>query len=92
MGGRYKLVVGAKQVLLLFHICAPFLVAGTLMSGCGCLLLPRSLATAGLPETISMLAAGSGGLLLGVWLYRQARHLLRNMHAQLCARTGIEDR
>jgi len=80
---RYRFVLGAVRVLLLFHVCLCLFIAGTqiiLLGGCGSI-------ASGRPD-LGMFAysAGIATLILGGLLYKGARANLASMHHQLVGR------
>ena len=86
---RYRFVVGAGEVLLLFGACSVLFLVGAPMFLCGLFYLigvPRD----GISQNAILLPAISTAALALFWvLYRRARRILGTMHDQLVVRVAV---
>lgn len=82
---RYRYVVGARHVLLLFGVCSVLFLVGAPMFLCG---LPAagSLSSRGIHLAMAVPVFGAAALVWFWVLYRRARRILGSMHDQLVGR------
>ncbi len=84
---RYRFVLRAREMLVLFHLCAALFFV-SIPLGYGGLTQLLSPSTGYSLSALAAALGGAGALALGVWLYRRARRILRHMHDQLAGRKG----
>lgn len=83
---RYRYVVGAKDVLVLFGACSFSFLVGVPMFLCGVLVAPAQLGRGSYELGVLLPVLGAAALVLFWVLYRRARRVLGSMHDQLVGR------
>jgi hypothetical protein len=79
---RYRYVMGATRLLVLFHVVSALWVVGSGIALMGCMVVTSPFSPSrGVGSTV--LLVGVGMLAAGGWLYVRARAILGRMHDQL---------